>query len=545
MSEKIYLPQDGLLTYTLTTDPSPLQISPAPDDPSMGSLMISVSSNQTVYVEKIIFSFDIGEGDEYLTDVGSGILCSASPSTSWQIDYENNGNQAVFIATLISGNPYESSGQGGPTFTIYDIQVSEEAGAATLNITETSSTTNENYQDRSTQILIPKAPAHFYVRDFACRSTDLSAGDQAMLCWEGTQDADTKYTIYWEDQSQDVTGSRSWQTPQIWDTTMFILKVDRQYQGETFTKYLSLTVAVESPSITAGELTVNNADGDSAQIMGNLIVSGTGFVGGLLTVNNLKVNFDSTFNTIDQLSTNNITTTSITVNGQSTISSIQVNSTAAFSGPVTIYSTFQLVELSNTNVLASLGSNTNGGQFVINNSSGTEALILSADDNGNGFLVIKDNTDNGNDIKLGVNDSSQVSEITLGDTTITSKSISASSKHFVLPNPRQAGTEIWYACVEGPEAAAYLRGTAQLVNGQALVELPQHFLDVACDQMTTILLTPLSADSLGLAVVEKSTERFQVRELHKGSGTYRFDWEIKAVRRGMENYQVIRPKEEL
>lgn len=57
----------------------------------------------------------------------------------------------------------------------------------------------------------------------------------------------------------------------------------------------------------------------------------------------------------------------------------------------------------------------------------------------------------------------------------------------------------------------------------------------------TVLVTPLSAQSKGLAVVEKSRERFVVRELLSGTGTYEFDWEVKAVRRRYERYEVVRP----
>jgi hypothetical protein len=32
-----------------------------------------------------------------------------------------------------------------------------------------------------------------------------------------------------------------------------------------------------------------------------------------------------------------------------------------------------------------------------------------------------------------------------------------------------------------------------------------------------------------------------VRELMKGKGNFSFDWEAKGVRKGYENYQVIRP----
>lgn len=118
----------------------------------------------------------------------------------------------------------------------------------------------------------------------------------------------------------------------------------------------------------------------------------------------------------------------------------------------------------------------------------------------------------------------------------------ADVKNFVADNPRDPETMIVYACVEGPEAAAYVRGTARLVDGAARVELPQHFQDVVVAEGMTVQVTPRSAQSKGLAVVERSPEGFAVRELLGGSGTYEFDWEVKGVRRGFEKYEVIRSK---
>ena len=118
-------------------------------------------------------------------------------------------------------------------------------------------------------------------------------------------------------------------------------------------------------------------------------------------------------------------------------------------------------------------------------------------------------------------------------------------KAFREPNPNDPNTDIWYASVEGPEAAAYIRGTGQLVNGSAVITFPDHFKAVAGEVGMTVQLTPLSADSKGLAVLEKSLEGVVVRELLNGSGTYDFDWEVKAVRKGHENYRVIRPKDEV
>ena len=55
----------------------------------------------------------------------------------------------------------------------------------------------------------------------------------------------------------------------------------------------------------------------------------------------------------------------------------------------------------------------------------------------------------------------------------------------------------------------------------------------------TILTTPLSADSKGLAVVAKSENGFTVKELANGTGTYEFDWEAKCIRKGYEDFEVI------
>ncbi len=118
----------------------------------------------------------------------------------------------------------------------------------------------------------------------------------------------------------------------------------------------------------------------------------------------------------------------------------------------------------------------------------------------------------------------------------------ASIKNFRMQDPRNSEQEIWYACVEGPEAAAYERGTANLVNGEAFVPYSDHFSLVISGDKITVQLTPLSADTDGLAVVEKTSIGFRVRELRGGKGTFSFDWEVKGVRKGYERYEVIRPK---
>jgi len=149
------------------------------------------------------------------------------------------------------------------------------------------------------------------------------------------------------------------------------------------------------------------------------------------------------------------------------------------------------------------------------------------DDPNNGWLGVFDST---GDAKAGMYVNLSGQGIIWGDT-----------KNFRVANPNEPGTDIWYCSLEGPEAAAYVRGTGHLESGRAQVALPDHFVAVASQQGITVQVTPLSAESKGLAVVGKSPEMFAVRELNNGNGSYDFDFMVTAVRKGHEDYQVIRP----
>ena len=119
----------------------------------------------------------------------------------------------------------------------------------------------------------------------------------------------------------------------------------------------------------------------------------------------------------------------------------------------------------------------------------------------------------------------------------------ADTKNFKVPHPKKADSDIWYACIEGPEAGAYDRGTTQLVNGEAFIPYSSHYSLISNPNTTTVQLTPHHWDTFGLAVIEKTDKGFLVKELKGGKGNFSFDWEVKSVRRGKENYQVVRPKD--
>ena len=118
----------------------------------------------------------------------------------------------------------------------------------------------------------------------------------------------------------------------------------------------------------------------------------------------------------------------------------------------------------------------------------------------------------------------------------------AISKNFRIPHPMEPTKDIVYACIEGPEVAAYIRGTAKLVNGEAHVEYQDHFKIVVNWETVTIQLTPLSADSKGLALLDKNANGFRIKELFNGTGNYKFDFLVQGIRRGYEDHKAIQDK---
>ncbi|MEZ4989057.1 MAG: T9SS type A sorting domain-containing protein [Saprospiraceae bacterium] len=119
------------------------------------------------------------------------------------------------------------------------------------------------------------------------------------------------------------------------------------------------------------------------------------------------------------------------------------------------------------------------------------------------------------------------------------------TKSFRMAHPKRPGKEIWYASLEGPEAAAYERGSANLQYGEAFIPFSDHFQLVVNPETMTVILTPHSADTYGLAVIEKTAKGIRVKELKGGRGNFGFDWEVKGVRQGYEDFRVIRDASEV
>ncbi len=168
---------------------------------------------------------------------------------------------------------------------------------------------------------------------------------------------------------------------------------------------------------------------------------------------------------------------------------------------------------------------------------GGEWATFGSDGNRNIWMTHLNNfPDNG---WLGVIDGEGVAQAVISVNSAGLGVVTADMKNFVMDHPLNPSKNILYASLEGPEAGAYERGTSTLTNGEANIQFSEHFNHVIGTQNMTVMITPLSADSKGIAVIEKRADGFRVKELLKGKGTYEFDWEVKAVRAGFEDYNPV------
>jgi hypothetical protein len=126
-----------------------------------------------------------------------------------------------------------------------------------------------------------------------------------------------------------------------------------------------------------------------------------------------------------------------------------------------------------------------------------------------------------------------------GDVKVNGNFSVSGTKNFVQAHPTDPGREIAYVALEGGEAGTYVRGSGQLQSGKAVIALPEHFGLVTQTSGLTIQLTP-RGEWLQLYVVELDTAQLVVREAQGKSGA--FDYLIHGVRKGYEQYEVIRMK---
>jgi hypothetical protein len=122
--------------------------------------------------------------------------------------------------------------------------------------------------------------------------------------------------------------------------------------------------------------------------------------------------------------------------------------------------------------------------------------------------------------------------------------IARGAKKFDIAHPTRPGHRLTHATLEGPEAAVFYRGEAQLRDGTAVVELPAYFEALTRREGRTVLLTNL--DGFDRLAVQRYSDGSQVREgrftviCDRRHSSQAFSWEVKAVRADVPRVEVER-----
>jgi hypothetical protein len=114
------------------------------------------------------------------------------------------------------------------------------------------------------------------------------------------------------------------------------------------------------------------------------------------------------------------------------------------------------------------------------------------------------------------------------------------NKNFVQSVDTDDGErEVVYTATEAGTPHTEASGVAELEDGRAAVELPDHFGWVTDDDEPIVVqITPYGGE-LGTRVVERSTDRFVVEDL-EGDGDYEFAYTVKGTREGQADKEVVR-----
>lgn len=281
MSVLIATDSNTLLSYAISTDPLPLQVSSADGADSFAALTVVASngSDEVVYCNEIVLVISTGDTASDLTAGQDVQNIKVTSPAGWKQD-ESRSGKGTFVFVPTGSNEVTVEGL---TFYLYNIRVNLQVGITMLTVNETASNDNINFTERSNTYELAKFPYQFFVGDFTAGTPQINNGDTVTLTWRGSDNA--VYAILYHGQTVNVNNARMWQSPPLTLNTTFLLRATVQIQGETVDTYISTSVNVLNPDLQATTLTVlNTASVGSPAHPGTMVVSGSHSVNGYLYV---------------------------------------------------------------------------------------------------------------------------------------------------------------------------------------------------------------------------------------------------------------------
>lgn len=184
---------DVLLSYAISANQSPIQVSPQTGEPSIVTLMIVVSNSthKLIDCQSISFSFLQGtDAKDFFSD-STGIGTSAP--TGWNLTQDG----ALFTATPATSEAGKI-GAAGLTFVISNIQVNQQVGTTDITITEVTTGNNGTLA-----YLLAKFPVEFTVGQLKANPISVNQGDSTTLSWNCSPGA--TYALQYLNGNEEVT----------------------------------------------------------------------------------------------------------------------------------------------------------------------------------------------------------------------------------------------------------------------------------------------------------------------------------------------------
>jgi hypothetical protein len=259
-----------LLTYAMMTMPSPVSVSPSPQNPAQLVLTIVVSCPRNVgvaMVSQIGVTLPVGKG---ASPDPTDLTETAPPASAASIT-STGGEQWTAAAGLAPGvflltppGGMFPVAQGSLTITIVGIAVSTLVGTALITINEWAAQGNaqppppRSAPSGTGTIAVAKFPSGFYAFDFTAGTPQINSGQTVTLSWVGSTNA--IYTLKYADQSVSVSAVRSWTSPPLYTTTAFILTASSTQNGQTVSLDLSTVVIIAAPAVVSFTATPSEID---------------------------------------------------------------------------------------------------------------------------------------------------------------------------------------------------------------------------------------------------------------------------------------------
>jgi len=106
------------------------------------------------------------------------------------------------------------------------------------------------------------------------------------------------------------------------------------------------------------------------------------------------------------------------------------------------------------------------------------------------------------------------------------------AKNFIQPHPYDPSKEIRFVCLEGNESGTYFRGSTQLVDGRAVIDVPEEFRLVSELDGLTVQVAAMGPNA-GSWVEFKNIDKIVVAS----NGNVEFDYFVNGIRRGFADLE--------